>query len=663
MTVKVSVIVPVYNPGDRILRVIRSLDRQTMGTHDFEAVFVDDGSTDGTADRLHRLAAQRPNMRVARMPNSGWPSWPRNVGIGLARGDYLLFMDHDDELGDDALRRAYDFAVLHGSDVVIGKEVAVGRSALESEMWRRNVPRASIVQHQLLSLLTVHRLFRRKLLLTHDIRFPERVGLLEDQPFALKSYLTADTVSVLADYPVYRWIVQEGTSSQRQPNLETAHANIRECVDLVESYTSSGPERDAMLGRWLGSLADSVGPRLLRRPAESWSKWLNDVRRLVEERFPARLDALATPIQRIRLAALRAGDLDALVALAQFEQGPSVRARTLGFDWHGGVLGVRAMGTLVDRSGQPMVFERDGDRLIRRLPASVARYAPDGLLDITDAAAEAAGELKVRHRSSQVEWYIPGASSARLEEQHGGPAVVVECTASIDPSTAALGAPLESGVWDVVFWMRALGYGGSPRVRSGPIRAAPALVDGVVVIAYRTKDAQLALDVGGTLRTVVGSAHPEAADADIRSGPDGTRLTLALPRVHVRGAASLAGSLSLQSTIPDSAVELPARLLASESGAQIESYLAVVPGRYALRATFGGRTTQEPFLTVNANVDGTTTVLAAVSPPQPAPERPAATAQPSASAPPPDGSAADRRRVWPTVRDGIGRRLRRRASG
>ena len=321
MTVKVSVIVPVYNPGDRILRVIRSLDRQTMGTHDFEAVFVDDGSTDGTADRLHRLAAQRPNMRVARMPNSGWPSWPRNVGIGLARGDYLLFMDHDDELGDDALRRAYDFAVLHGSDVVIGKEVAVGRSALESEMWRRNVPRASIVQHQLLSLLTVHRLFRRKLLLTHDIRFPERVGLLEDQPFALKSYLTADTVSVLADYPVYRWIVQEGTSSQRQPNLETAHANIRECVDLVESYTSSGPERDAMLGRWLGSLADSVGPRLLRRPAESWSKWLNDVRRLVEERFPARLDALATPIQRIRLAALRAGDLDALVALAQLRAG------------------------------------------------------------------------------------------------------------------------------------------------------------------------------------------------------------------------------------------------------------------------------------------------------------------------------------------------------
>ena len=188
-------------------------------------------------------------------------------------------------------------------------------------MWRRNVPRASIVEHQLLSLLTVHRLFRRKLLLTHDIRFPERIGLLEDQPFALKSYLTADIVSVLADYPVYRWIVQEGTSSQRQPNLETAHANIRECVDLVESYTSSGPERDAMLGRWLGSLADSVGPRLLRRPAESWSKWLNDVRRLVEERFPARLDALATPIQRIRLAALRAGDLDALVALAQLRAG------------------------------------------------------------------------------------------------------------------------------------------------------------------------------------------------------------------------------------------------------------------------------------------------------------------------------------------------------
>ena len=280
MPVKVSVIVPVYNPGERILRVIHSLDRQTLPADEFEAVFIDDGSTDGTGERLDRLAAQRPNMRVTHVPNSGWPSRPRNLGIDLACGDYVLFMDHDDELGDDALRRAYDFAVRHGSDVVVGKEVAVGRSALDSEMWRRNIARASIVEDRLLELLTAHRLLRREFLLTHDIRFPERIGLLEDNPFALKSYLRADVVSVLADYPVYRWIVEAENNSRRLLSTESYLANICECLDLVEAHTSPGPERDTMLLRWLeASLAGSIGPRMLRTPAELWPSWLDDVRR------------------------------------------------------------------------------------------------------------------------------------------------------------------------------------------------------------------------------------------------------------------------------------------------------------------------------------------------------------------------------------------------
>src|SRR4051812_33479553 len=212
-----------------------------MPADEFEAVFVDDGSTDGTGERLDRLAARRPNMRVAHIENSGWPSRPRNIGIGLSRGEYVFFMDHDDELGDDALRRVYEFASLHGSDVVVGKEVAVGRTALDSDLFRRNVGQASIVADRLLDLLTVHRLFRRDLLLKHEIRFPERVGQLEDHPFALKSFLKAGVVSVLADYPVYTWIVSDENNSRRTPPPETYFANIRDCVDLVAAHTSPGP--------------------------------------------------------------------------------------------------------------------------------------------------------------------------------------------------------------------------------------------------------------------------------------------------------------------------------------------------------------------------------------------------------------------------------------
>ncbi|NHC15165.1 glycosyltransferase family 2 protein [Motilibacter deserti] len=653
MAVKVSVVVPVHNPGDRILRVMRSLDRQTLPADEFEAILVDDGSTDGTAERLGRIAAHRPYVRLARLEGSGWPSWPRNLGIELASGEYVLFMDHDDELGDDALRRAYDYAVANGSDVVIGKEVAVGRSALDSRMFRHNVARASILEHRLLDLLTVHRLFRREFLLAHRIRFPERVGLLEDHPFALKSFLEADVVSILADYPVYKWIVSDENNSRQTPQTETYFANIRECLDLVESHTSPGPERDAMMLRWLqGSVAGSIGPRMLTRPEGHWREWVDAVRTILEERFPRRLDELAAPMHRLRLAVGRAGDLDAVLALARFEQGSAVRAEASSYVWVDGALQVRARGVLLDASGAPMAFERAGERVVRRLPAELAAYAPDGLLDVTSAVEAAAAELKLRHRDSRVEWYVPGTSSARLEQVDGRLALVAECTSEVDPAVAALGAPLEPGVWDVVFWMQALGYDLRPRLAAAPARPAPALVDGEQLVAYRTKDGRLALDVGATVRTLVGSARPTPDDATVRPGPDGSLLRLALPRVHVRGQASVPGGLALEAAILEGSVELPARLVADAGDARVEAYVTALAGRYGLRATFGEGPTTQPFLDLEAADDGTYALVPVASPDA----KPAAVGAALAQRPAPQAIPVGRR---PVLGGPVLRRVRR----
>ena len=79
MAVKVSVVVAVYNPGDNIQRLLASLDAQSLPVDEFEVVFVDDGSTDETPERLRAFAAGRPNVSVTTIPNSGWPGRPRNV--------------------------------------------------------------------------------------------------------------------------------------------------------------------------------------------------------------------------------------------------------------------------------------------------------------------------------------------------------------------------------------------------------------------------------------------------------------------------------------------------------------------------------------------------------------------------------------------------------
>ena len=107
---KVSVVVPVYNPGEHIEGLIDSLAGQSLPPDEFEVVFVDDGSTDDTPQRLERACALHPHMRMTTIPNSGWPGRPRNVGTDLAQGEYVFYADNDDEFYPESLERLHAVA-------------------------------------------------------------------------------------------------------------------------------------------------------------------------------------------------------------------------------------------------------------------------------------------------------------------------------------------------------------------------------------------------------------------------------------------------------------------------------------------------------------------------------------------------------------------------
>src|SRR3990170_2838516 len=87
---KVSVIIPTYNREKYIVETLQSVFAQTFT--DYEVIVIDDGSTDNTADVL------RPYLdRIVyiRKPNGGQGS-ARNVGIKVAKGEYIAFLDSDD---------------------------------------------------------------------------------------------------------------------------------------------------------------------------------------------------------------------------------------------------------------------------------------------------------------------------------------------------------------------------------------------------------------------------------------------------------------------------------------------------------------------------------------------------------------------------------------
>ena len=96
----VSIVMPCYQNGGTLARSVRSVQAQTFA--DWELIAVDDGSTDDTLAQLNTLAAAEPRMRVIHQENGG-VSAARNAGIGAAQGDWLFFLDADDQLTEDAL--------------------------------------------------------------------------------------------------------------------------------------------------------------------------------------------------------------------------------------------------------------------------------------------------------------------------------------------------------------------------------------------------------------------------------------------------------------------------------------------------------------------------------------------------------------------------------
>lgn len=116
---KLSIVVPCYNAETKIGPCIESLEKISLPAESFEVLFVDDFSTDGTLALLENRSKSHPNWRVeALAANSGSPSRPRNVGTSKAEGEYVFFLDCDDEILPDALGRQLELAATEDSDIV-----------------------------------------------------------------------------------------------------------------------------------------------------------------------------------------------------------------------------------------------------------------------------------------------------------------------------------------------------------------------------------------------------------------------------------------------------------------------------------------------------------------------------------------------------------------
>ena len=454
--IKVSVVVATYCPGKGLDRAIRSLDAQSLPKDQWEAIFVDDGSPDDTFARLQKLAETRPHMRVVQIENSGWPSRPRNVGTDLARGEYVAYMDHDDELYPDALRDGHAFARAAGADVLNGKEARTNDPEWGISSFGADLPQARFRTdiHPLIPA-NPHKMYRRAFLREHGIRFREGDGgrvMWEDIFFILQVAGHAAVISTMSSTPYYHWYETARSGSTTFDRTRSVWwgwlDEVLQAIDVDLAGEALATQRALMRRQqYRGRLMSTLNDVYPRRPKAERSRLFASARAAQERHFAPADDAELTRSHRLRAQLLRTGDRKLLERLIRADPIVPAAPRVTGARFVDGVVELEVETVWADAAGRPHRHRVVDGRVVKDLPRAFDGVFAPGLVDVTDDIRAATVEIGVRSQRSRICWMVP--TDAHVTWQHEGrsPRFAVRAAARIDRRTAAMGGSLDRGIW------------------------------------------------------------------------------------------------------------------------------------------------------------------------------------------------------------------------
>lgn len=183
-----SVIVPIYDSEKYLSHCIDSVLCQTAS--DLELILIDDGSKDKSADICKEYAQKDSRVRYVRQENAG-VSAARNKGIQLALGEYIGFVDSDDEICPNMYETLLREAEKSGADIVICDALTVYSNGAKEDDTLPNLPpdklikRKDIKPEQLLYMAGAawRCIYKKTLFDDENIKFPVGIKLSEDRIF------------------------------------------------------------------------------------------------------------------------------------------------------------------------------------------------------------------------------------------------------------------------------------------------------------------------------------------------------------------------------------------------------------------------------------------------------------------------------------------------
>ena len=240
--IKVSVILPVYNPGEGIRRCLDSLVNQTL--KDVEFIFVDDCGTDNAISYIRDAAFKDSRIRILYNDHNMGSGPSRNQGILAAGGDYLSFIDPDDHISNDFLEKLYNLASSNDADIAKGitcrtrikdsKEVVFPHGTLNDSIYYCIKNKTPLY----LTFSTEHcsAIYRRKMILDHAAFYGSSCNA-EDRVFLLRACFACKH-AVVSDEGIYYYVEREGSNDKivSVKRLKGEVVSFGEMIDFIRTH-------------------------------------------------------------------------------------------------------------------------------------------------------------------------------------------------------------------------------------------------------------------------------------------------------------------------------------------------------------------------------------------------------------------------------------------
>lgn len=222
---KLSYIVPVYKVEKYLRQCIDSILAQ--GLDDYEIIIVDDESPDGCPQICDEYCQKHPDVvRVIHQKNKGL-SGARNSGLKIARGEYIYFVDSDDYFAEASVAAILQRAMELDVDILQNSYICLEENGKKAYSVQSAIPTNTVFNHedmqelvsrnstQRTTIFVWRNLYKRSFLIENDLKFDEKLRMIEDSPFNTKAFLKANRF-VCVDIPCYVYRIRQDSLQRKK---------------------------------------------------------------------------------------------------------------------------------------------------------------------------------------------------------------------------------------------------------------------------------------------------------------------------------------------------------------------------------------------------------------------------------------------------------------